>query len=687
MTVTRKMNILDAIGDKDVFGSLPEFASLDTWKTWLVWLKATFAIPMDQGELAVYQQCTGRTVPPATPPSEVYSIIGRRGGKSYVSALVACYLAGFEEYEKYLHTGERLAILILARDRDQSKIVFNYISGILLAVPALRAKVIASRADEIELEGGVLILVKTSDYRAVRGLTVGLCVTDEISFWDSQGISPDKEVLGALRPSMATIPNSKLLVISTPYAKVGALFEAYRDHYAKDDDDRVLVWQADTRIMNPSITDEYIEREIARDPDGAQSEWLATFREDREAAFSIESLEACVIAGRGQLPSSPLIQYRAFCDPSGGRADSFGLAIGHAKDGTVIVDLIETWKPPFDPDEVTAEVAESLKRYGCLSVVGDRYASEWPISRFRAHGIAYEQCEKPKSDLYLSFVPTVNSKSVELPDNRQLINELRRLERRRGRAGKDIVDHRLGLFDDLANSVAGLAYLLTDGEAGRSQGGFNAAKHISPRALFPTTGVPVTIGLTLTQPTASVVGQMRGDRIEIYAAFVSDGLRQLLTEHLRPWLYGHARQVLNGSEQLCGVFSDDVDKQAQWSLLEVLEELIPGNWQPAMTPHEGRKEMVTKALTQAQTFTFEPSFQVTDEAAELIAPALSRPYDPRDRSVYASIANALSLMISAMEPGAKPEPAKKLGGVAQNIDARRISGTWQPRGSSAGRYR
>jgi hypothetical protein len=34
-----------------------------------------------------------------------------------------------------------------------------------------------------------------------------------------------------------------------------------------------------------------------------------------------------------------------------------------------------------------------------LSVVGDNYAGEWPISMFKTHGIAYEKATKNKSEL------------------------------------------------------------------------------------------------------------------------------------------------------------------------------------------------------------------------------------------------------------------------------------------------
>ena len=50
---------------------------------------------------------------------------------------------------------------------------------------------------------------------------------------------------------MATVPGALLLGISSPYARRGALWDAYKTHYGQADDP-VLVWQADTRSMNPT---------------------------------------------------------------------------------------------------------------------------------------------------------------------------------------------------------------------------------------------------------------------------------------------------------------------------------------------------------------------------------------------------------------------------------------------------
>ena len=52
-------------------------------------------------------------------------------------------------------------MLVLARDRDQAKIVFRYIKGILGAVTPLAAMIVNEKADEIDLENSVTLMVKT----------------------------------------------------------------------------------------------------------------------------------------------------------------------------------------------------------------------------------------------------------------------------------------------------------------------------------------------------------------------------------------------------------------------------------------------------------------------------------------------------------------------------------------------
>jgi len=659
--------IIDAIRHKQLFGSLPAFANLETWTGWLSWLKAVFALPMDESELAIYRQSTGRAQPPTKQPSEIYTIVGRRGGKSFISSLTAVFIGCFSSFKQYLNAGEKAAILILARDRDQAKIVFSYVSGILRAVPPLAAMIEAERADEIELDNGVIIMVKTSDFRAIRGLTVAAAILDEVAFWDSEGVSPDREVLTALRPATSTIPNAKLIAISTPYSQVGSLYEAHRDYYGHDDE-HTLIWQADTHTMNPTIDDCVIQRELERDPEGAGAEWLATFRSDLSAAFSPESLEACTIKGRSELPASPIIEYRGFVDPSGGKADSFTLAIGHKGDeGRLIIDLAREWPSPFNPKEVTAEIAEVLKGYGVLNVTGDRFAAEWPIAEFREHGISYEQCEKNKSELYLAFVPVTNSSGVELLDDKRLLTQLRRLERKRGRAGKDTVDHPPRLHDDLANSVAGVSYLLST--AKNSHHEFNPALHISRQHLRLATGNwPLFIGLSFADGiVATVIGQTYNNEIRIFAAFVSEGQspRRHLVEYVEPWLSANAPRSPRLPILGAYAYEDTADlKEIQSGVLLTVRELLGGSWMSISKSWELRRDAMLDSLTKAQAFTFKPVIQFSPTNTLPLSQALnSGRFHEKvlTEKKHFHAANAFSILLSRGElwkamPGAsKPQ--------------------------------
>jgi hypothetical protein len=58
-------------------------------------------------------------------------------GKIPVIRTTAVYVACFGSYKRYLNAGEKAVILVLARDRDQAKIVFSYVAGLLRAIPPL----------------------------------------------------------------------------------------------------------------------------------------------------------------------------------------------------------------------------------------------------------------------------------------------------------------------------------------------------------------------------------------------------------------------------------------------------------------------------------------------------------------------------------------------------------------------
>lgn len=457
--------IIDALEDPRLLR--PLFKDLGTWRAWIAFLKAAFGIPLEEAELQTFRRCTGRQAPPAGAFAEVYAIVGRRGGKSFMSAVIACYLALFHDWRQYLAPGETAWVMVIATDREQARNILNYIKGILASSKLLRDEVESDLSWEINLRNQVGIKIGTCSYRALRGYTVVAAICDELAYWRSEGANPAQEVLNALRPSLATIPGGMIVGISSPYGKSGPLYDAFREGWGQADPD-VLIWKAPTQTMNPTIKSAVIDRAIRADYASARAEWMAEFREDLETFLLTDVIEGAIISDRRELPVVAGANYQAFCDPSGGRSDAFTLAIAHrnATSGKIILDKVAEAIPPFRPTDVVAEYAATLKTYHCHSVSGDKYAGEWVASAFREQGISFEAAEKSKSELYLEFEPLMAQGMVELLENRRLFAQLRGLERKTRTGGRDVVDHYPGGHDDLANAVAGACVRARGGGVG-----------------------------------------------------------------------------------------------------------------------------------------------------------------------------------------------------------------------------
>lgn len=463
------MNILDTLRDRQLLGASLALRDLDSWRPWLAFLGAVYGLPLGPDGEALFRRCTGRSVyaPPEGGWREVACVVGRQAGKTRVGALVVAFEAAFAAP---CRDGELYALLLAQDQRAALRASLSYIRALLNAAPMLQREIVRETQDTLDLRSGVRIGAYPCRPASVRGLRARVVVLDELAFFrSSEGFPLDVETLRAVRPCLATT-NGRLVVLSSPYAQAGALWELHRRHYGRDDSP-VLVWQADASTMNPTLSRNYLARMREDDPEAYRSEVLGEFRAGLATLFDADALEAVVIAGRRELPPQSSAAYSAFTDPSGGRGDAFTLAIAHGEGlgagARVVVDALRAWAPPFDPAQVIAEAASILQRYRVSRVTGDRYSAEFVVSEFRRHGIEYESSAKDRSALYLELLASVNAGRVELLDVPELLRELRTLERRTSTGGRDRVDHARGAHDDRANAVAGVVSLLATAKARR----------------------------------------------------------------------------------------------------------------------------------------------------------------------------------------------------------------------------
>jgi hypothetical protein len=454
----KDISIIDALAEPSLLGQ-SLVGGIESWGPWLGFLRAFFGLPMDDDEAELYRACTGRQGLPEGRFRTGYLICGRGGGKSFMMALIAVYLACFRDWTAGLAPGGKPIVLLVAPTREQAKIALGYVVGILERSPVLRPLIASVTASVVELKTGVSVEIVSANYRAVRGRAVCCCLIDECAFLrQDESANPDVEIVNAIEPALGRFGEKGVLLIgSTPYARRGVLYEGFRDYHGKEDIDAVC-WVSPTRTMNPTYDQKVIDKAIAKDEARGRSEYFAEFRSDIEGFLNRDAIEACVSIGVFERGPLPKFKYVGFVDPAGGSGgDAMTLAIAHQEGNVAILDVIRERKPPFSPEAVTSEFCELLKTYKLAVVTGDNYGSGLAQEPFKKRGINYVVSDRVRSELYLSALPLINSRRVDLLDHSKMLMQFMTLERRVGRSGKDSIDHspNAGCHDDVANAVAG----------------------------------------------------------------------------------------------------------------------------------------------------------------------------------------------------------------------------------------
>ncbi len=328
-----------ALDDPNLLGNALQGSS---WLTWRALLIAAMGEPIFDDELAAFRAVTGREQSPTARCDELIGIVGRRGGKSRAVAVLATYLATLCDYSDVLVPGEQGLLLCVAPDMRQAAIVHTYIEGSLLTAPVLRLLLANSSRSTLKLTNGIDIEVRAANWRRLRGVTCIAAIADESCFWhsDESSANRDTEILHAIRPALATT-HGLLAIISTPYARRGATFEAFSRDYGAKGDPAILVATGASKTFNPSLSDQVIARAYERDQvAAAAAEFGGEWRTDIAAFLTREAVVACVDKGVTERPYCRDFRHYAFVDPSGGSNDSFALVISHQDADRPMLDLV-----------------------------------------------------------------------------------------------------------------------------------------------------------------------------------------------------------------------------------------------------------------------------------------------------------------------------------------------------------
>ncbi len=223
----------------------------------------------------------------------------------------------------------------------------------------------------------------------------------------------------ALRAATATIPEAIIVGISSPYSRKGELWRMYEKHLGRDDTDRVLVVNAPTRTLNPTVDQAFIDQAYEDDPIAAAAEFGGEWRRDVDGVSAARR----VTSGPGAPIATRSHSTRASAIPRLRSGRWHGRRFVHPRhrtrgaQGRAVLDLFREIRPPFSPEGAVTECVTALRNYR-LERQGRPLRRCLVAEAFRKRGVQYDPSERTKSELYLEALPLFTTGRVEIFDHR-----------------------------------------------------------------------------------------------------------------------------------------------------------------------------------------------------------------------------------------------------------------------------
>lgn len=404
--------------------------------------------------------------------------VGRRGGKSSSLCRVAVVEGVYGDHE--IPPGDVGVVAFVSVSKDEAGARLRTIRTILDALGVAYSQ----SEGTIELhDRPVVFKVFACTVAAVSGFTTIAVIADEVAKWrDSNGANPATEVLAALRPTMATQPNAKLFLSSSPLANLDAHAKAFD---AGDDEYQICRW-APTWIANPTISEEDTVT-LERDPRIRSREYGAEPSAAVDAAFDDLLVKACFRpipkhTHRGR----PML----VCDPSGGKHDGWAYSVWSwifdceaytefRDDGDGYVDVTRyrpgnlpptlvcwsaaEWRPPKIPTatQIMNHLHQLSRQVGATHVVADSYAGfvyESLAAERKMKWIPISWSNDTKADSIGMLRSWLANSALVLPDNAELQKQLLQYSEKILPSGKIAYGAPGAAFDDMASCVVGAAH-------------------------------------------------------------------------------------------------------------------------------------------------------------------------------------------------------------------------------------
>jgi hypothetical protein len=292
--------------------------------------------------------------------------VGRRGGKSSTLCRYAVAFALAYPLAK-IPKGDVGVVAFISTRKDEAAQRLKTIKAIL---DALKVKY-GPTADGIELaDRAIAFKVFPASVAGVSGFTAILVVCDEVAKWQDSdtGANPATEVLASVRPTMATQPDARIVLISSPLTHEDAHAKAFE----LGDSPHQTVAFAPTWIANPTVTEKQT-RDDEPDPRVWAREYAAVPQASRLGAFDTDTI---LKAFAHPQPEGLRQQAHIIIDPSSTGRDAFTIGVVrwiHPPRGA-------TWTPYLKLEHIAVLGSGSFWADGDAHALADqmaRVAKEW----------------------------------------------------------------------------------------------------------------------------------------------------------------------------------------------------------------------------------------------------------------------------------------------------------------------
>lgn len=347
---------------------------------------------------------------------ELILVLGRRSGKSTLSAIIAAY-----ELYKLLRrrnpqlfygipTNSEIRVLCVANDKEQASIVYGDMAGYVDNVDYFKSAMTNQTQTFMRFQtdqdrqkygkGGkstITATFKSSIAKGLRGRGIICYILDEIAFFVDDGKSSAEQVYRAVNPSIAQfspkdpknrqVPigpsHGRAIMISSPDARDGFFYRQYQRSLGGGQASKnMLMIQAPTWEVNPTLDRSYYEVEFSKDPRSFMTEHGAEFS-DRVRGWieDANDLMECVRPGlKPIIRGGPRELFWAGVD-FGIVRDGTAVALVHFVDGKIELAYHEIWYAGKDWYEsnphLTSPVVDYSKSLGSVSRLDIAEIAEW----------------------------------------------------------------------------------------------------------------------------------------------------------------------------------------------------------------------------------------------------------------------------------------------------------------------